>query len=57
MAPLMNLEGALLREKGGQLMNQGGQAALGVSSAGYRALLPGESAPCADTYECLNGLM
>lgn len=57
LAPLMNLEGALLREKGGQLMNQGGQAALGVSSAGYRALLPGESAPCADTYECLNGLM
>ncbi len=57
LAPLMSLEGALLREKGGQLMNQGRQAALGVSSAGYRALLPGESAACADTYECLNGLL
>lgn len=57
MAPLMNLEGALLREKNGQLTNQGGRAALAVCSGCYRALLPGESIPCADTYECLNGLV
>lgn len=57
LAPLMKLEGALLRERGGLLVNEGGRAALGVCSAGYRALLPGEGMPCADTYECLNGLV
>ncbi|MEF9974720.1 MAG: hypothetical protein RSJ41_03720 [Clostridia bacterium] len=57
LSPLMNLKSALLREKNGRLTNEGNSAALCVSSAGYRALLPGESMPCLDTYECLNWLV
>lgn len=55
--PLMKLPLAHLVESGGQLTNKGLSAALAVSSLGYRALLPGEQMPAADTYECLNGLV
>ncbi len=57
LGPFMKLQGAHLSEKNGRLVNEGKQAALGVSSLGYRALLPGEDMPVGDTYECVNGIM